>query len=251
MTDFKLRYQGSVLGYLWSVLKPLMLFGILYVVFIHFLKFGDGIPHFAVSLLLATVLWSFFTEATSQGMRAIVGRGDLLRKINFPKYIIVASATVSALINLLINLGVVIVFAIINGVTFSWLILVIPFLIIELYVLALALAFFLSALYVKFRDLGHIWEVVLQGMYFTVPVFYPLSMIAAMNAVAAKIILLNPITQIVQDFRFSLVTTQTDTVWNYIANPLVRVIPIVAIVALAVGSVFYFKKNSKKFAENI
>jgi ABC-2 type transport system permease protein len=120
VTDFKLRYQGSVLGYLWSLLKPLMLFAILYVVFVHFLRFGVGLDHFAVSLLLGIVLWSFFTEATSQGMQAIVGRGDLIRKINFPKYIIVISATISALINLLFNLVVVLVFMIIDGVDFKW-----------------------------------------------------------------------------------------------------------------------------------
>ena len=82
-TDFKLRYQGSMLGMVWSVLKPLMLFAVMYVVFVRFLRFGAGIPHFAVSLLLAQTLWSFFQESTSQGMRAIVDRGDLLRKINF------------------------------------------------------------------------------------------------------------------------------------------------------------------------
>src|SRR5690349_12624172 len=77
VTDFKLRYQGSVLGYLWSLLKPLMLFAIMYAVFVHFLRFGEGIDHFAVSLLLGIVMWTFFTEATTQGMQAIVTRGDL------------------------------------------------------------------------------------------------------------------------------------------------------------------------------
>jgi ABC-2 type transport system permease protein len=116
ITDFKLRYQGSVLGYVWSLLKPLMLFAIMYVVFIHFLRFGNGIPHFAVALLLGIVMWTFFTEATNQGMQAIVGRGDLIRKINFPKYIIVISGTVSALINFLLNLVVIIIFMIFDGV---------------------------------------------------------------------------------------------------------------------------------------
>ena len=104
ITDFKLRYQGSILGYVWSLLKPLMLFAIMYVVFIHFLRFGNGIPHFAVALLLGIVMWTFFIEATNQGMQAIVLRGDLIRKINFPKYIIVISGTISALINLIFNL---------------------------------------------------------------------------------------------------------------------------------------------------
>jgi len=99
ITDFKLRYQGSFLGYLWSLLRLLLLFAIMYLVFVYFLRFGEGIEHFAVSLLLGIVMWTFFSEATNQGMRAIIDRGDLLRKINFPKYILVISATISALIN--------------------------------------------------------------------------------------------------------------------------------------------------------
>jgi ABC-2 type transport system permease protein len=115
VTDFKLRYQGSVLGYIWSLLKPLMLFAILYVVFIKFMRFGDSGEHFAVQLLLGLVMWTFFTEATSQGMQAIVSRGDLIRKINFPKYIIVISGTISALINLLLNTFVVFIFIFSTG----------------------------------------------------------------------------------------------------------------------------------------
>ena len=101
VTDFKLRYQGSVLGYIWSVLKPLFLFAILYIVFVHILRLDRGIPHFPVTMLLGIVLWSFFTEATSNGLGSIVNRGDLIRKLNFPKYIIVISGTISSLINLL------------------------------------------------------------------------------------------------------------------------------------------------------
>src|SRR3990167_4499788 len=87
VTDFKLRYQGSALGYLWSLLKPLLLFAILYVIFVEFLRFGSDVEHFPLYLLLGIVLWGFFTEATNQGIQAIVSRGDLIRKINFPKYI--------------------------------------------------------------------------------------------------------------------------------------------------------------------
>lgn len=98
-TDFQLRYQGSFLGVLWSVLKPLMLFAVMYMVFVRFLKFSDGTPSFAISLLCGTCLWSFFNESTSMGMSAIVNRGDLLRKIHFPNYIIVASTTMGAMIS--------------------------------------------------------------------------------------------------------------------------------------------------------
>ncbi|MBS7346767.1 MAG: ABC transporter permease, partial [Candidatus Sacchiramonaceae bacterium] len=114
-TDFKLRYQGSFLGVLWSVLKPLMLFAVMYTVFVRFLKFTDGTPTYPIVLLLGISLWSFFTEATSVGMQSIVGRGDILRKINFPKYIIILSAMASSLISLSIYLLVVIIFGLFTG----------------------------------------------------------------------------------------------------------------------------------------
>ena len=109
-TDFKLRYQGSLIGHLWSILKPLMLFTIMYFVFIRFLRLDDGTPHYAIGVLLGMVTWSFFQEATNMGMVSIVTRGDLLRKLNFSKEIIVISSVVGAAINYGINLLVVFVF---------------------------------------------------------------------------------------------------------------------------------------------
>jgi ABC-2 type transport system permease protein len=251
-TDFKLRYQGSILGHLWSILRPLMMFAIMYLVFVRFLRFGEGIPHFAVSLLMANVLWSFFAEATGQGMQAIVARRDLLRKINFPKYIIVVSATVSALINMAINMCVVLVFAIINGVEFSWTALWVLPLVLELYVFALAMAFLLSALYVRFRDIQHLWDVFLQALFYFTPIIYPVSMIVAMSPVAAKMMLLSPIAQVIQDVRFNLITREgTDTLvtlgtsWWWIALPFV----IVAVVTIL--AVIYFRRNSRRFAEMV
>jgi ABC-2 type transport system permease protein len=251
-TDFKLRYQGSVLGYLWSVLKPLMLFAIMYLVFVHFLRFGEGIPHFAVSLLTGIVLWNFFAESTIQGMMAIVARGDLLRKINFPKYIIVISATISALINLLINLAVVLVFAVFNGVEFTWNVLLVPLIILELYVFSLAVAFLLSVLYVRFRDISHIWEVIMQAAFYFTPIIYPVSMIAVMNLTASKFMLLSPMAQIIQDVRYNLISqVGTETIWNHIGNIFYSLIPILLVLVLFVVSVIVFKKNSKKFAEMV
>lgn len=256
-TDFKLRYQGSMLGMAWSVLRPLMLFAVMYVVFVRFLRFGAGIPHFAVSLLLAQTLWSFFQEATSQGMRAIVDRGDLLRKINFPKYIVVISSTVSAFINLLISLVVVFIFMIINGVEFRWTVILFPLLIIELYVFALAIAFLLSTLYVKFRDIGHIWDVIMQIWFYLTPIIYPLSQIINMGGyglLAAKVLLiLNPVAQVIQDARYVMVTTQTETIWNTVGTglPLLRIIPMVIIIALFAVGVVIFRRNSRKFAEEL
>ena len=254
-TDFKLRYQGSMLGMLWSVLKPLMLFAVMYVVFVRFLRLGAGIPHFAVSLLLAQTLWSFFQEATGNGMRAVVDRGDLLRKINFPKYIVVISSTVSAFINLLISLVVVLIFMIINGVEFRWTILLFPLLVIELYLFALAIAFLLSTLYVKFRDIGHIWDVIMQVWFYITPIIYPLSQIIDMGwpIIAKLILIVNPVAQIIQDARYVLVTPQTETIWNTVGTgtPLLKIVPIVLSIGLFVVGVIVFRKHSRTFAEEL
>lgn len=250
-TDFKLRYEGSVLGMIWSALKPILLFTIMYVVFVHFLRFGADVPFFPVQLLLGLVLWTFFSEATGQGMRAIVDRGDVLRKISIPKYIIVVSTSMSALINLGINLVVVLIFAIISGVQFTWTALLIIPLIIELFIFSLSVAFFFSALYVKFRDLGHIWDVALQGLFYATPIIYPISMVASMSPTAAKILMLSPVTQIIQDARWAVVSQSTETVWNTFANPLFMFIPLLIILIVLVVSVMYFRKNSRYFAEQV
>ncbi len=109
-----------MLGYAWSLLRPLFLFAILYVVFGVFLKAKGNIPHYPVYLLLGIVLWNYFAEVTSGSVGAIVGRGDLLRKINFPKYVIILSGSFSAFINLLINLVVIGLFMVITHVSLTW-----------------------------------------------------------------------------------------------------------------------------------
>ena len=116
ITEFKLRYQGSVLGYLWSLLKPLFLFTILYFVFVYFLRVGADIPNWPVAMLLGIVLWNFFSEITNNGLGSIVGRGDMIRKINFPKYVILFASSFSAFINLILYFIIIGIFMAISGV---------------------------------------------------------------------------------------------------------------------------------------
>ena len=222
-TDFQLRYQGSFLGMVWSVLKPLMLFAVMYVVFVKFLKFSDGTPTFPISLLCGTCLWSFFSESTSMGMRAIVDRGDLLRKIHFPNYIIVASTTMGSMISLGINLVVVILFGFFAHAHYTWRILLVPLSIIQLYCLGLSVALLLGSLYVYFRDVAHIWEVVLQAMFYATPIIYPISMVAQNKEFswAADILMLNPTTQTIMDIRHNLLSPEyVPTVWTMVDNKL-------------------------------
>ncbi|MEX1995449.1 MAG: ABC transporter permease, partial [Candidatus Saccharimonadales bacterium] len=174
-TDFKLRYQGSVLGYMWTILRPLFLFAILYLVFDKFLGLGRGVPHFPVYLLMGIVIWTFFDEMTSRSLTSIVGRGSLIRKIRIPRWMIIFSSSISALINVGINLVVLAAFMYLNEVDLRWTILLLPLVLIQVYILALGLALFLSAVYVKFRDISYIWEVITRAGFYATPIIYPIS----------------------------------------------------------------------------
>ena len=247
-TDFKLRYQGSALGYIWSLLRPFALFVILYFVFAKFLKIGESIPNFPVYLLLGIILWNYFAEVTTGSVGAIVGRGDLLRKINFPKYVIVLASSISALINLLLNFVVVAAFLVINHIDISPIAATTLLLIGELFVFSLALAFFLSAVFVRFRDVSFIWEVIMQGAFYLTPILYPLSLLPEK---AAKILMLNPMAQIIQDVRYVLVTDKSQTISGVYNSHLIRAVPIGATILLAVVAAIYFKKRSRYFAEDV
>jgi ABC-2 type transport system permease protein len=249
ITDFKLRYQGSVLGYAWSLLRPLLLFCILYIVFVKFLKLGAGIPHYPIYLLLGIVLWSFFAEMTSQSLSSVVGRGDLIRKIRIPRWIIVLSSSVSALINLFLNLVVVGVFMAINGADPTGTAIWFPFILIQIYIFALGVSLFLSAAFVRYRDMSHIWEVVLQGAFYLTPILYPLTIIT--NHTFQKLLLINPMAQAIQDARNALVTPQTLTIAEAFHSSYARLIPLAISVVVLFAGVLYFKKEAKYFAENI
>ncbi|MBA3757270.1 ABC transporter permease [Candidatus Saccharibacteria bacterium] len=247
-TDFKLRYQGSFLGYVWTLLRPLALFAILYVVFGKFLKIGDSVPHFPIYLLLGIVVWNYFAEVTSGSVAAIVGKGELIRKINFPKYVIVLAGSFSALINLCINFVVVGLFLYINDVDIRTIATTLPIFIVELFIFSLALAFFLSAAYVRFRDINYIWEVIMQAAFYITPILYPLSLLPEN---AAKIIMLNPMAQIIQDMRYVLVTDKTLTMSGVYNSHYIRAVPVGVTILLVVIAAVYFKKRSRYFAEDV
>ena len=248
-TDFKLRYQGSVLGYAWSLLRPLFLFVILYVVFGVFLKAKGNIPHYPVYLLLGIVLWNYFAEVTAGSVGSIVGKGELLRKINFPKYVIILAGSFSAFINLLINFVVIGIFMVVGHVGLTWQALIMLPLIAELFIFSIAMAFFLSALYVRFRDVSYIWEVILQGAFYDTPILYPLSLIPHS---AAKFLILSPIAQIIQDARHVLVTTKTETIYQvYGGDRWIWAIPLGVSLVTVVLAAIYFRSRSKYFAEEV
>lgn len=251
VSDFKLRYQGSVLGYIWTLLRPLFLFAILYIVFVKFLRIGADIPHYPVYLLVGIVLWNFFAEITNNGISAIVGRGDLIRKLNFPKFVIILATAFSALINLSLNLIVVGLFVYLNKVDIGLAALWAPLFILEIFVFALGLAFILGALFVRLRDINYIWEVLMQAMFYATPIIYPLSMVSDRWPEIANIMLLNPVAQAIQDVRFVLVTPATQTASSLGSSSWFVVAPFIVVVIVAVTAVVFFKKRSPSFAEEV
>jgi ABC-2 type transport system permease protein len=250
-SDFSLRYQNSVLGYLWTLLRPLFLFAILYVVFVKILKTGGNIPHFGVYLLLGIVIWNYFVESTTGSVGIIVGKGDIMRKVSFPRYVIVLAVSLSALINLAFNFLVVGVFMLFAKTEVNPLVVFLPLLIIELFIFSLSVSFLLSALYVKFRDVGFIWEVGIQGAFFAVPIMYAFSLVTTKSQLLGKILISNPIAQLMQDARYMLISTKAETIYSVFGGVWAWAIPISIVFLTAVISVIYFKHKSPYFAENV
>ena len=247
-SDFKLRYQGSVLGYLWSLLRPLFMFGVLYIVFTHVIRLGNSVPHYPAYLLLGLVLWTFFIEATVSGMNAITGHGDMIRKVSIPKYTIVVSTMLSAFVNFCFNMVVVLIFMFFGHVHFRITLLLVPFLIVELMIFALALSFILSALYVKFRDLSHIWDVILQTGFYATPIIYPLAIVPKRFV---KFVALNPLTQIFQDMRSFMITPAAETTKQVFNSEWGRILPMLIVLALCIIAIWYFRRSSGRFAEDL
>jgi ABC-2 type transport system permease protein len=242
VTDFKLKYQGSVMSYLWSLIKPLSSFAVMYLVFVKFLNTNID----PVSLFLGIVLWSYFSDFTSSGLKSIVDRGDLIRKIYFPRAIIVIASSLSAFITLLLNLLAVFVFMLFSGTAPSIEAPLFLLLLVELYALALGMSLILSALYVRFRDISHIWEVILQVLFYSSGILYVLS---AVPAAFQPILSLNPIVQIVQDAR-NVLTTIHVTSSADVLGMLVFIPYILPFVLLGLG-ILIFNASSKSFAENV
>lgn len=245
-SDFKVRYQNSVLGYLWSLLRPLFMFIVLYVVFVKFLRIGSDIEYWPVALFLGLVMWEFFNEVTKQGLKSVVGKGGMIRKINFPRYTIVLASSLSALINLGLNLIVVAIFVIFIKPPITINILMIPVYLFELYVFALGLAFILSTMYVKIRDINFIWEILMRGGFYVSAVMFPLSIIGD----NAKWLLLSPVAQTINDARHNLLSNIPPTA-DYFDNWLFSLVPFIVCLLTLVFGALYFKKKSPTFAEDV
>jgi ABC-2 type transport system permease protein len=247
-TEFKLRYFGSVLGYLWTLLRPLMLFGVLYVVFTHIVRFGEEVPHYPVVLLAGIVVFNFFAEATSGGLSSIVSRENLLRKIAFPRAAVPVSVSLTAATNLSLGIVIVFGFAMVDGVSpsFDWLL----FLVAVLAVVALATGFslLLSALYVRYRDAQPIWEVALQLFFWGTPIIYTIESVPDRFQ---ELMMCNPLATAIQQGRHWLVESSTESAGQAIGGSVRLLIPLAVFLGVIALGVAVFRNAEGHMAEDL
>jgi ABC-2 type transport system permease protein len=250
--EYKLKYSGSVLGYVWSVAKPLALFGMLYAVFGHIFKLGEISNYYPVSLLIGIVLFGFFADATSMGMWSVVSRETLLRKLSFPRIVIPTAATVTAAITFGVNSVVVAGFLVWNGIVPqpSW-VLLIP-LVLELYVFILGIALILSVLFVRLRDVGQVWELALQLMFYASPIIYPIGFLPSW---LRQLAFVNPFTQVLQDVRavvlYPDLAPNRITIAQSFDASYARLLPIAIVIVTCALGLYLFRREEPWLAERI
>jgi ABC-2 type transport system permease protein len=247
-TEFKLRYFGSVLGYVWSLLRPLILFAILYTVFTKIFRFGDDVPHYAVMLMLGIVLWSFFADATGAALPSFVQRESLLRKVSFPRAAIPVAISLTAAANLVLGLVVVVALAVVDDVpiTLSWLLLI-P-IVAGVLVFATAAALLISVLYVPLRDMAPIWEVVTQLLFWGTPIIYT---IAFVPESARELVMSNPLAVAIQEARHSLIGDPVPSAATAIGGTWRLLVPLGVFVVLIAVSVLVYRRAAPRLAENL
>lgn len=253
ITDFKLRFFGSALGYLWQFMHPLMLFGVLYLVFSWALNFGNDVVFYPQSLLLGIVLYTFLAEATTGSVRSLMVRESLVRKVEFPRLAVPLSVVVTSVMNLCLNILPVFVFLIAAGgsVRWSWLALIPIFAVLVLFVAGLSAL--LSAMFVPFRDVEPIWAVVLQAMFYASGIFFTLQMVADKtgSTLVPKLLLLNPFATLLQDARHYMIDPSYPTSADVFGGAVYLLLPLGVVVVTVVAGAVVFSRMAPRVAEEL
>jgi len=248
VTEFKRTYFGTVLGYIWSLIRPLMLFAVLLFVFTQIFRIGSGVPNYPVLLLLGIVLFSFFQESTQSAVTAVVAQEGVVRKTQFPRMVIPLAVVLTGTFNLLLNLLVVTGFILAWGVdpTWTWLLFPIPLLL--LFAFTVALSMMLSALYVRFRDVAIIWSVLASVLFYGTPILYPIEIVPEQYQ---KFILLNPLAPIFEQVRVWILDPTAPTAIDAAGSAL-ALLPAAAIyVTVCVLGVWIFAREAPRIAEEL
>jgi ABC-2 type transport system permease protein len=241
--EFRLKYAGSVLGYVWSLAKPLMYFTVLWIVFGSL--FDTSVPSYPLYLLIGIILYTFVVDAVSATLPSIVWNAPTLRRVSFPALVIPLASTLAAAMTFLANCAAVALFLAVSRTSpeLDWF-LVVP-LLLELYAFVLGLALVCSTLFVRFRDVGQIWEVAASLLFFSAPIMYPITILPPW---AERLAELNPFVQVMQDVRLVLLGSDASLA-GVTARVDTRLIPIaIALGMLALGLVLH-RRESPRFAE--
>jgi len=251
LMDWKLRFFGSVLGYLWSLLRPLMLFGILYFVFSQVLRVGGDVPDYPLQLLIGVLLFTYFSEVTGVCVTSLVDEEPLIRKVSFPRMVIPVAAALTASFNLVLNLVTIAAFIILGGVEprESWIFVPIP--LVLLIVLGTGVGMLVSALYVPFRDIKPIWEVALQALFYITPVFYPVQLLLDYNRGLAHALMANPIACLVQETRHLLLGDTAPSAGAAIGSEARLLIPTAILFAVTGLGFWVFNRMAPRVAEEL
>ena len=249
VTEFKLRFFGSVLGYLWQLMRPLLFFGVLLLVFTQFVKLGNNVFQYPVVLLMSIVIYTFFAEATGGAVGSLVDREALVRKIHFPRMVIPLAVVLNAYFNLLLNLVAVFIFALARGVSprLSWLEL--PLLLLLLGAFVTGIAMLVSALYVRFRDMRPIWEVVTQMLFYASPILYVIERIPKPSL--QKAVMCNPLATVLEQVRHSVVDSHAPSAAAAIGGAERLAIPLGLVAIVFVLGFWLFNRQAPRIAEQL
>ena len=250
--DFKVRFYDSALGYLWTLMKPLLSFGVLYVVFSLIVRIGDGVDYYASMLISGIVLFFFFSESTNKGVTCVLDSEKLVRKIHFPRMVIPLSVVLTHTFFLLLNFVAVVVFFRIDGVQeIGWSWLELPVLLILLFLFTVGVTMVLSVLYVVARDLKPIWEVVSQALFYLTPVLFPISHVAEQDERIAQLLMCNPLAVITQQARHALIDPAQPSAAEAIGGAPRLLIPFAILVGTFLFGLWLFNRMAPRIAEEL
>jgi ABC-2 type transport system permease protein len=249
VTEFKAGYLHTSFGYLWSLARPLMLFGVLLVVFTQIFRIGSEVPNYPAMLLVNIMLFSFFQEATTNAVHAVVDQENVVRKMQFPRIVIPLAVVLTAAFNLCLNLIAVFVFILIYGVEPQWTWLGLPLILLALMVLTTCVSMLISALYVRFRDVGIIWSVVVQILFYASPILYPMSIIG--DGTLSDLIQTNPLTPLFELVRVWIIDPNAPTPIDEAGSALLVAIPIVLFTAVCAIGYWVFTREAPRIAEEL
>jgi ABC-2 type transport system permease protein len=247
VTAFKLRFYGSALGYLWQLMRPLMLFGVLYVVFSEFVRLGEGINFYPAVLLTGIVLFTFLSQAGSEGVTSLVERESLIRKVEFPRMAIPCATVLTACFNLGLNLVAVVVFAAIAGVEPHSTLVQVPVILAVFIAFLLGIVLLTSSLYVRYRDVNPIWEVAQQILFYATPVLYPIEVVPEE---AQGWLMLNPFALVVQQMRHAAIDPTAPSALDVAGWPRFLASLAIAFGILVVG-LLVFRRRAPHIAEEL